>query len=109
MIMADQLNIKSLLLSKPILIVMGLMIRGAADTIFQFSQLDGGIANGIRHGLAMDEFACPIAGWHLVGVSIGDFDEISQDVVVTDLERADTGLGNVTVLQVGNQPPAIIA
>ena len=76
------------------------LITGLGNLAFKFGQFHGRKAHGICHGLTVDEF---VFFHHLVGGFGRYFDEITQNVVVLDLEIADPGLFGIAGLKIGDQ------
>ena len=83
---------------------------GIGDAAFEIGKLGGGEAHGARHGLAVDE-ACLglIRRHHHIGVARRHLDEITQHVVVLDLQRLDAGLIGVFQLQTGDHTTRLVA
>jgi hypothetical protein len=82
------------------------LVRRAAHLVLQLGQFDGGETDGIRHCLAVDIRA--FLGHHRVGTLGLDLDEITEHVVVLDLQCIDAGIADVAGLQGGDALPRIL-
>ena len=84
------------------------LVGGMGDPALQVAEFDRRIALGADHRLPQDERRRR-PGRQALGVLGRDLDEETQHGVVPDLEALDPGFSHVARLQLGDQPPALVA
>ena len=84
------------------------MATGIEDAGFHLGQIRRGEPQLVRRGLAVTEHIRQGFRQHPLGMGGGDFDEITQHVVVLDLQRRNSGLPCIIRLHPRDDRPPLI-
>ena len=85
------------------------MAAGVEDAGLDLGEGEGGEADGVGVGLAVDEELGKRRLQHPLGVAGGGLDEVAEHVVVADLQGIDAALADVLALQLGDDAAALVA